>query len=61
MTTTQMIMPIGNAKVAKAINEDGETIGVTITLLVLPPDFDKLPDIFRQSAHDVYAAARGNV
>jgi hypothetical protein len=53
-----MSFPAGNAKVEKAIDENDRTIGVTVSLLVLPQDFDKLPGMFRQSAHDVYAAPR---
>lgn len=54
-----LAMPVGNAQVEKAIDEKDATIGVTIRLLVLPEDFDALPDMFRESAHRVYAEPRG--
>lgn len=53
-----MSFPVGNAHIKKAIDADDATIGVSITLLVLPNDFEKLPEMFRESAHDVYAARR---
>lgn len=53
-----LIMPVGNARVEKAIDEQDKTIGVTISLLILPQDFESLPETFRESAHRVYAEAR---
>jgi hypothetical protein len=50
--------PAGKAKVEKAIDAEGNTIGVSIIMLVIPEDFDKLPGVFQSAAHQTYAAPR---
>lgn len=52
-----LLFPVGNAKVEKAIDADKNTIGVSIIMLVLPEDFDKLPGLYQKAARRVYAAA----
>ncbi len=53
-----LCFPAGNAKIEKAIDADDMTIGVSIIMLVYPEDFDKLPGLFREAAHQTYAAPR---
>ena len=53
-----LAMPVGNTQIEKAKDEHDMTIGVSIRLLVLPEDFDSLPEMLCEAAHQVYAAPR---
>lgn len=57
--TKMMSFPVGNAHIEKAVELNTDAIiGVTICLLVTPEDFDRLPEMFREQAREVYAAPR---
>jgi hypothetical protein len=57
-----LTFPIGNAKISPAFDLDKrDPIGVSIVLLILEEDFNKLPDEFHDHAAAVLVEARNNL
>lgn len=58
MATTVERMPIGNAKLELARDQDGAVIGVTIIMLVKTNDIIALPAMFREQARQLVGEAK---